>query len=736
MRTRPLALLLWPLAPLLLAAPLPALAETEPPACRVLLLGVADFGDAGFRRGGLGGVDAGDTTGVLDLLLCRARHAGEDGGRHARLEARDLGLGSRTIAMEAGDQGRWRVFFEQRHLPQARTAARTVFSNPGSADLRLPANWQPGATTAAMSQLLPSLGPVDLGVDRRHAGLGLSAWLGERWQVDSRYQEQRRQGLRSFAGLIGNGGGNARVVALPEPVDQRTRDVDFGLRYAGDALQLRLGLLVSRFENALDGIRWDNPYAGVAGWHPSASHPNGRGQAGLMPDNRFGQVSLNLGYRVAPTTRLNADIALGRMTQDQVFLPYTINPVLAAGITEPLPRARFDGRVDTTLLQLRLNARPNRHWHWQAAYRFDERDNRSPREGWYTVGGDSQLQVTGPTSNRLRFNLPVGHREQRVSAEGGWRSGRVFDARAGLERRATTRTWSARANSDEWRHHLTLRGRFGNGLTLGTRLLHSERDGGTYLGNRPFLDSYAPGYTDTVAGQFENLPGLRQYHLADRRRLQGAAFATWELGEAWHLGLTHARTRDDYHRSELGLQAAHLQDTLLDLAWRPGGDWSLSAFAGRERLGFDQAGRAFSGGAVRLPQANDPARNWFAHHRDRVDSAGLGLRRSFGEGRWELSADAARSHARGEVQVLTGPALASAPLPPTSARLRTLDARIGWRLDARQSLELRWRIEAFRGRDWASDGVGPNQLANVILLGEDSPDFTARALLLAWRLAL
>jgi hypothetical protein len=54
------------------------------------------------------------------------------------------------------------------------------------------------------------------------------------------------------------------------------------------------------------------------------------------------------------------------------------------------------------------------------------------------------------------------------------------------------------------------------------------------------------------------------------------------------------------------------------------------------------------------------------------------------------------------------------------------------RLQPRHGLRMRYRMEHFRGADWSTDGVGPAQLANVILLGEALPDYRANALLVSW----
>jgi hypothetical protein len=152
----------------------------------------------------------------------------------------------------------------------------------------------------------------------------------------------------------------------------------------------------------------------------------------------------------------------------------------------------------------------------------------------------------------------------------------------------------------------------------------------------------------------------------------------------------------------------------------------LHGFAGREWLDSDQAGRAFLGGANRPIQSVDPNRNWFVSHRDTVDTLGLGLSYRRAGSPWTLRADVSRSDASGAIDVLTASALTSAPLPNTRARLTRAELGIDYRLRSHLDLGLHYRLERFDSADFAHDGTAPNTLANVILLGDESPDYRAQ----------
>jgi len=83
---------------------------------------------------------------------------------------------------------------------------------------------------------------------------------------------------------------------------------------------------------------------------------------------------------------------------------------------------------------------------------------------------------------------------------------------------------------------------------------------------------------------------------------------------------------------------------------------------------------------------------------------------------------------KGEVDVTAGSSLTTAPLPASITRLNSLSVYGKYTLRRDMSLKARYWVEKFRSTDWAVDNVDPNTLANVITLGEDSPDYTVHAL--------
>lgn len=701
--------------------------------CHSLVLSAALASADPFRRGDLAGrrQDEG-ALGLLDLLLCKP--LAPESSRFWRVEARNAGGTQPGIAVGLGDAGRWRIEAEGERLSSGVTPVLTPMRGDGRGGFTLPQGWVPGATSAAMRELLPSLVPVELERRRGQAELRGRAVLGPHLQLDARYRESQQSGLRRFAAVTGNTGGNARAILLAAPLDQRTRTADLGLLHAGPRLQLRTGFYLSHFDNAIDALSWQTPFAQVTGWAAGSGSP-ALNRAQPAPDNRFHQLSLAAGYALTPSLRLNADVAFGQIRQNEAYLDYSAVPALLAALSVPLPRPDLDGRVDTRLLSLRLAQRSDSALRWDARLRVDDRDNRTPVDEYVYISGDSELQNATASSARRRFNVAPGYRDSLYALGAGWHPDRRFGVDVELAHQAIERTASARSDNREQRLLLKLRHRVGERFDYGFRLGGADRKGSTYLGSRDFVESHSPEYIATVPGAFENLPGLRQYHLADRRRHQVSGFASFAASERSQWNFNAGEVRDDYRASEFGLTDSRIRHLQLDLAQGLTQNLWLNAFAGREWLDAAQRGRAFQGGANRLPQANDPNRNWSVEHADTVDSLGLGLAHRAPGSRLRLRADASLSDAQGALRFATGSALASVPLPDTRARLLRVDAGFDYVLREGIELGLHYRLERFDGADFAEDGTAPNTLANVILLGDESPDYRAQAWLLnlRWR---
>ena len=685
--------------------------------------GLGYLDDDGFRYGRFSGLDRQGLYAVFNLDWYRRAPYDSPDPTYTRVIVTDLGIDARSASFEHGRQGDYRVRVDYAQLPMLRSdTGSTIHDGAGGTTLTLPTGWVPAQNTLGMTNLRASLHPVELRHDRRRIGLAYDKRLSPRWDMSTSFRHESKEGLKAIGGVIGNSGGNPRAVILPEPVDYDTREAEFALRYTDAHKQFEFRYLVSVFDDASESLVWQNPYLAINGWDASAGFPTGFGEISLPPDNQFHQATFSGGYRWSDSLRLSADLAFGRMTQDEPFLPYTVNPVLAASITQPLPRDSLDGRIDTTVANVRLSGEPFDRFRWSATARYDDRDNATPRDEYVYIGGDSQLQDTTAASNRRRYNEPYSFRETRLKAEAGYRFGRRTHLTGSVEERSTTRTYSEREHADETTWSLDLRHAASDWFSGALRLSRADRSGSTYHGDHPFLSGYDPGYTDTVPGQFENHPGLRKYYQADRTRDRFGLSVMFTPGERWSIGFDAQRLQDDYRHSQLGLLRSDSDVFTLDVSFTPTARWSGHAFLTRESTRQDQAGWS-TRGATRVEDAADPARRWFANHDDDMRTLGVGFDWAMIPNRLDVGLDYLQARSDGQITVVAGSALTVAPLPPDRTRLTSLGLYGKYRLRNDLSLQVRLWNEHYEATDFALDGVEADQLANVILLGEQSDDY-------------
>lgn len=690
-------------------------------------VGLGFLSDDAFRYGRYTGLTDEGVFAVLGFDIFRRGAWDGDDPTYWRAEAENLGLDSREAAFEYGRQGRWafRLGFDQvphNHLD----TATTIFTNPGSTSLTLPSNWVGAQNTAGLTRLAESLRPFDVEHERRRFDVGFEWIPAPKWHLETAYSREEKDGLKTIGLTIGNSGGNPRSVLAPEPVDYLTQTADVALTFAQPTYQLRIGYYMSLFDDENSFLRWQNPYTNITGW-TSAGFPAGQGQMHLEPDNAFHQFYASGGWSISDTMRLTGDLSYGRATQDDAFLPYTINPVLAASITQPLPRLSLDGRVDSTYAALRFSHRPSSTFYWNANLRYDDRDNKTPHDEYVYIGGDSNTQNTAATSSFRRFNEPKSQEETSFRLDGTWRALDWLRIAGEAQWKRIERPHQEREELDEDRYALSFTNNSAGLVSGGVRLSIADRDGSEYRGYETFINGYAPGYTSTLLPlvdgfPFENLPGMRKFNQADRQRRQAEVFASLALGETLALGLNVNYSEDDYDNSEFGLTFSRVNGYNVDLTWAPGEDGSVYGFYSVERYKNDQDGRSWAG-ATRATTPFDPNRNWTTRSRDDVDTWGLGANARFLEGKLNLGIDHVRANTDADVATSVSPALTAAPLPTATTDLTSTSIYGDWAFRRNLTARLRFAYEDYASTDWAVDGVPANQLANVITLGEDSPDY-------------
>lgn len=633
---------------------------------------VADDDQYGF--GNFTGWDEGGSYGILGTDLY---YRGED-AHYWFLRGANLGLDSRQLRFEGGRQGVYRVRADYSEIPRLRADnARTPFSGAGTGHLTLPFGWVDGGTTTGMTELNNSLQSVELRTDRQRFGVGVMFTPSNRWSYSASVRREEKEGVKPIGGSF-----VFRSALLPEPVDYTTDQVELSLGYHTDKGHLLFGYLVSTFKDENDALLWDNPFTSIAGAD--------EGQMALPPDNTFHQLSVNGNYRFNATTVAEGRLVLGRMRQDEQFLPYTVNPLLA---TSPLPRDSLEGEVRTTTLDARVVSKRNDKLTLQGKLRYHDRDNRTPVDSFNFVSTDTFLP--GARSNRLYHRT-----NSSLEFTGRYRMTPATRISAGAEYEAISRPDQEVEKTREGTLWGEVATRPHETTELVVRLAHADRDASDY---RVLASTMPP----------QN-PLLVKFNMAERVQERADAWFSVTPNPRLHLG-AHVSYRDnDYSDTDIGLYASRDTELTLDGAFEIIKDLHAHAFITKEKHKNEQAGsQTFS-----VP-------DWFSTTEDVISSFGFGVDWRPLDSDYEFGVEYVYSEATGKVDIRD-----ETDFPDLKNKIHSANAHIRYRLSKSVSTELAIFYERFESEDWSTDGIQPDTIPEVLTLGADSADYRNHAIAL------
>lgn len=687
-------------------------------------LGIGSISDDSFKFGDFEGTQDSGAYGIANFRLIRR---GENNANFVDISGRNLGLNSRNLTVDGGEQGNFGLRLEYDELPKLFSDSyQTPFANPSDSSLNLPAGWVRGATTAAaaMTGLNANMKPFQVETLRKSIGLGLTKLLPSGWDVAVNFKRETKQGNRFIGATLGNSGGNPRAAILPEPVDYNTDQFEAIARYTAERLDVQVGYYGSFFKNDHSALAWANPYSGGV-WNSNtdaSAFPNA--QIGLPPDNQFHQLNASAGYSYSKDTRVTSSFSYGRMTQNDVFLPYSINPLLL--LTGPaLPRSSLDGSVKVTHLDFKLTSKLMPKLKLLAAYRYDDRDNETPQAEYRYPGGDSQTQAAAG-NGKWRTNLPGSSTKQQVEAELDYHLGTHTKLKGGYDYEWVKKTYEA---IDSEREHTVKAGidhRFGDRASGGLSYAFSDRETSTYDAGAPYLASYNPAnWNANPALRWDNLPQQKKFFLAPRKRDKVRAHVNVAPTDALDLQFGIDYKTDDYHTSEYGLQEA--------TGWAANFEGSLAItdalsgnlYATVESYETKQRSLELGGSQANYTRTD---LDWTADIDDRTFTAGFGLRYKPG-GRYEFGTDFTHAYSVGKIDIWTAPGITNpaTALPDLKTKMSRVDLFGKYEVKKDVTLQLKYVYERFSSSDWAYDGVLSNTMANVIGTNQTSPDYKVHA---------
>jgi hypothetical protein len=236
----------------------------------------------------------------------------------------------------------------------------------------------------------------DLASRRDTTGVGLVYTAAKDVDFNVSFQSTKKSGYQpyglSFAFVNAN--------ELPIQLDNRTNDIDLGMQWGSDQGMIRIAYDRSMFNQNISSVTWDNPIrltnfndgqpvsATDGPWDPSA-YSNGNGAAtgrlAMPPSNTFDMFSMTALAKLPAHSTLNGSVAFSSAKQNDPFIPWTTNAVIANPATyvvypglASFPQNSAQAQVDGMNATFNFTTRPVPWVGLTTRYRFNDHKNRTP----------------------------------------------------------------------------------------------------------------------------------------------------------------------------------------------------------------------------------------------------------------------------------------------------------------------------------------------------------------------
>ena len=426
--------------------------------------------------------------------------------------------------------------------------------------------------------------------------------------IRAEFSREKQDGTRPFFGSFSL----SNTMEIFEPIDNETWSLKFIAEYAEKSYLLNATYYYQHFNNSEDTLTFDNPFR-----RDDAVGEPSKGRIDLAPDNNYQNISIAGSYMDLPfNSRISANAAWGWMRQDDDLPAFTTNTALTSPIDysdrSSLPESEADVKVNTSLYNLTLNARPLNFMRVKGNIRHYDYDNKTDTveftDGYVSTDAFPETPQLGlPISN-----LPTGYRRTKADLNLG------FDV------------WTKTRLNLDYTYNLTKRD---------NREVERQTDNifGGSMDTNPFqwgdlrasyhrtdtdIDDYDVDVYLESGQDLQQLPGLRKYTQAevirDRFQLMANVFPLEPL--AFSGSFTYGQ--DDFHDSPFGLTDADYYSFSVDGDYTLTDKLSLKAFYIYEKYKNNQKAQGeFDEDGDGMSTITD----WRAEGEDRVDTFGGGI---------------------------------------------------------------------------------------------------------------
>lgn len=516
-------------------------------------------------------------------------------------DGRNLGLDNRELRFSQQKQGDWKYSVEYNEI--VRHDPRTINTGLQGA----------GTTTPTVVRLTaPGTGQdLDLELKRKSVSLGAEKWLTPTLMFEASFKNEEKDGSRIFgrgyqcASYVCANTASATNVAtvllmLPEPVNSSTKQFEAKLNYAGERLRVSTGYYGSFFTNShgnltasVPGIL-NNPFGGVGPLAPAAASGTSlqnvmQMPTALPPDNQAHQFYVSGNYAFTPTTRATFKYAYTHATQNEDFL--------GTGLTgAPAGRSDLGGRIDTTLLQAGLTAKPMPKLSLLANVRFEDKKDKTPL-AYYNIEGNMAPATSRNQPIWTNGNLPnkklAGKMEAGYQLPQGYRATLGVDYES-IDRGTFTPTDNVaglsglRQKTEETGYRAELRKALTETFGGAVSYVSSRRDGSSWLQlysiNNGVGTNTSPlpntGVNPVSDSTIYSRTGIFPMMLMNRERDKVKLSADWNPIEQLSLQFIVEDGKDKYRApTTKGLQDTGMRLYSVDAALTLSEKWKLTGYA-------------------------------------------------------------------------------------------------------------------------------------------------------------
>jgi hypothetical protein len=234
-----------------------------------------------------------------------------------------------------------------------------------------------------------------------------------------------------------------------EPIDHRTTELKVGAQFRGERWSAGVDYNLSLFRNRVGSVIFENPFrvTDEEGCLPNPLNPAAptcgasnrfrmvRWQTDLVPNNDSHTITMWAKMDVTPQTQVRGIVSLAYWTQNDAFVPWTLNTAIvprhwdaASPVNNPtdvseLPASSANGKMRNITQEYALVNRSLKNFRFQGQYRSQSLDNQTPTIEFpgYAAFGDSTWRAAGTDFYNLPIeNLDWDFRRQNVEAGFVW----------------------------------------------------------------------------------------------------------------------------------------------------------------------------------------------------------------------------------------------------------------------------------------------------------------------------